>query len=296
MDYTEHPAPPDLRRHVRCLWQLRDEAPDEAVQVIYPDGCCELLAELGTPMHFQGLDGQVRSDQPFCFAAQQRGPIRLLATGPVHCIGIRLQPAASALVAGAQLPSLRDHAPDLHTLHATFAAEFAAAAHAFTEEGVPDRLWALLRTRCRDFALDPRVERAVTLLDAAEGDIRIGELARQLGASLRTLQPCFLAAVGMTPKEYARVRRLQALLQTLDTADADIATAAARHGYTDQAHATHDLVRWTGVTPGRLLQALRGDRDSEQAVRLATAFVRGTSNGRVGFQTTARARPTPGDA
>lgn len=277
MDYTEHPAPPDLRRHVRCLWQLRDEAPAETVQVIYPDGCCELLAELGTPLHFQGLDGQVRSDQPFCFAAQQRGPVRLLATGPVHCIGVRLEPAASALVAGKQLAALRDHAPDLHTLDAAFAVAFAAAAHAFTEEGAPDRLWALLRTRCLDFPLDPRVERAVALLDAAEGDIRIGELARELGMSLRTLQPRFLAAVGMTPKEYARVRRLQALLQTLDSEEANIATAAARHGYTDQAHATHDLVRWTGVTPGRLLQALRGDRDGEQAVLLAAAFVRGTS-------------------
>jgi AraC-like DNA-binding protein len=277
MDYTEHPAPPDLRRHVRCLWELRDDAPDEALQVIYPDGCCELLAELGVPLRFQGLDGQVRSDQPFCFAAQQRGPVRLLATGPVHCIGVRLQPAASALVAGPQLPALRDHAPDLHTLDAAFATEFAAAARAFTKEGVPDRIWALLRMRCRDFAPDPRVERAVELMDAAEGDLRIGALARRLGTSLRTLQPRFLAAVGMTPKEYARVRRLQALLQTLDAEDADIAAAAARHGYTDQAHATHDLVRWTGVTPGRLLQALRGDRGSEQTVRLATAFVRGTS-------------------
>ncbi|KAG1250856.1 hypothetical protein G6F65_018577 [Rhizopus arrhizus] len=76
----------------------------------------------------------------------------------------------------------------------------------------------------------------------------------------------------MTPKEYARVRRLQALLRTLDGEAASIASAAARHGYSDQAHATHDLLRWTGGTPGRLVHALRGDRGSSDAVQLAAAF------------------------
>ncbi|SNY69717.1 AraC-type DNA-binding domain-containing proteins [Stenotrophomonas sp. CC120223-11] len=97
--------------------------------------------------------------------------------------------------------------------------------------------------------------------------------------SLRGLQSRFLAAVGMTPKEYARVCRLQALLHTLDGEATSIASAAARHGYSDQAHATHDLVRWTGVTPTRLVHALRGDRGSDDALRLAAAFVRGSSGG-----------------
>ena len=81
----------------------------------------------------------------------------------------------------------------------------------------------------------------------------------------------------MTPKEYARVRRLQALLRTLDAEDAGIADAAARHGYSDQAHATHELVSWAGITPARLVRALRGDRGGNDAMRLAAAFVRGTS-------------------
>lgn len=277
MDYREHPAPDDLRRHVQCLWWLRDEAPGHDVQVIYPDGRCELLAELGVPLHLHGADGRIRSDLPFCFAAQQCGPIRLQAVGPVSCIGVRLQPAASALIAGVRLPGLRDQAPDLYTLDAIFAETFSAAARASAASGTPEPLWQVLRDRCASFALDERIELAVAELDAAEGALRIAELARRLGMSLRGLQSRFLAAVGMTPKEYARVCRLQALLHTLDGEATSIASAAARHGYSDQAHATHDLVRWTGVTPGRLAHALRGDRGSNDALRLAAAFVRGSS-------------------
>ncbi len=151
---------------------------------------------------------------------------------------------------------------------------------ASTEADGPEPLWQFLLPYCKGFALDAKIEQAVTLLDAAEGDLRISALAKTLGISLRTLQPRFLATVGMTPKEYARVRRLQALLQSLDEEAPDIAAAAARHGYSDQAHATHDLMRWTGSTPAALVRALRGDRGSEDALKLAAAFVRGTSSGR----------------
>ena len=275
MEYTEHAPPPDLRRHVHCLWELRDNAPDGAMQVIYPDGHCELLAELGVPLRFHGPGGEVRADQAFCFAAQQLGPIRLQATGPVHCIGMRLAAASSSLIAGTRLPELRNHAPSLHALDAAFAAQFQAATRASMETKSPEPLWELLRMRCHTFAPDAIVEQAVDALNTAEGDLRIADLAKRLGVSLRSLQTRFLHAVGMTPKEYARVRRLQAMLHTLDAEHVEIADAAARHGYSDQAHASHELARWTGTTPARLLRALRDDRNGADALHLAAAFVRG---------------------
>lgn len=275
MEYVEYPAPPDLHRHLQCAWILRDDAPGGDMQVVYPDGRCELLAELGVPLRFHAADGAIRTDQPLCFAAQQLGPIRLQATGRVLCIGLRLMPACSALVAGARLPALRDQAPDLRTLDADFANAFHRAASDCSASASPAALWELMRMRCARLAPDRLVEQAVDALDAADGDLRIADLARGLGTSLRTLQARFLAAVGMTPKEYARVRRLQALLHTLDAEPAGLADVAARHGYSDQAHATRDVARWTGTTPARLLRALRGDRAGDDALALAAAFIRG---------------------
>jgi methylphosphotriester-DNA--protein-cysteine methyltransferase len=275
MEYVEHPAPADLRRHVQCLWILRDDAPGDAIQAIYPDGRCELLAEFGVPLRFHGADGEIRSDQALVFAGQQLGPIRLQATGAVHCIGLRLAAASGSLIAGTRLPELRDRAPDLRSLDAEFAGEFLIAARACAETHSAEPLWPLMRQRFARFVPDVLVERAVESLDARHGDLRIAELAKGLGTSLRTLQARFLAAVGMTPKEYARVRRLQALLRTLDAERTAIADAAVNHGFSDQAHATHDLLRWTGTTPARLVRALRGDPDGKDALRLAAAFVRG---------------------
>ncbi|MDG6348544.1 AraC family transcriptional regulator [Luteimonas sp. 8-5] len=277
MRYVEHSPPQDLRRHVECLWELRDEDPADAVQVVYPDGRCELLAELATPLRFQGPDGEVRADEALAFAAQQRGPIRLQATGPVHCFGLRLAAAASSLVAGTRLPALRDSAPDMRLLDPAFAGDFESAARASAATDSPEPLWQVMRGRCAAFVPDAIVEAAVTLIDDNAGDVRIGALAAQLGVPLRNLQARFLAEVGMSPKEYARVRRLRALLRTLDEGPATIADAAARHGYADQAHATHDLARWTGTTPARLVRALHADRDGDGTLRLAAAFIRGAA-------------------
>lgn len=275
MEYVEDEPPEDLRRHIQCLWVLRDDSPDDAVQVVYPDGRCELLAEFGVPLRFQGPEGELRTDQPFCFAGQQLGPIRLQAAGPVHCLGVRLSAACSGLIAGLQLPELRNAAPDLNRLDSAFAEQFRMAARACIETRQPGPLWQLLRSRCVAFTPDRVVEQAVDRLDSADGNLRINELAQQLGISMRTLQARFLHAVGMTPKEYARVRRLKALLHALDAEHAAIADVAAGHGYSDQSHATRDLTRLTGLTPARLLRALRDNRNGEDTLHLAAAFLRG---------------------
>ena len=125
--------------------------------------------------------------------------------------------------------------------------------------------------------MDARVEEAVAILDAQDGDIRITDVATRIDLGMRNLQGRFLATVGMTAKEYARVRRLRALLQAFDNRDASMAQMAADRGFADQAHAGHDVRRLTGTTPARLLRALRTNREGEVALRLAAAFIHGGS-------------------
>ena len=92
---------------------------------------------------------------------------------------------------------------------------------------------------------------------------------------MRGFQIRFQAAVGLTPKEFARLARLQATLRALDGGDESIAALAGDGGFADQAHATRELRRVTGLTPARLRSALRRDRDGDAAIRMAAAFVRG---------------------
>ena len=125
------------------------------------------------------------------------------------------------------------------------------------------------------FQVDPRVELAVRVIDAADGNVPIAHVARGVGTSLRTLQMRFLDAVGMTLKTYARVRRLQATIKQLDAGGVTLAVMSLESGFSDQAHATRDVRRIAGMTPGRLRRALAAERDGDRTLALAAAFVRG---------------------
>jgi AraC-like DNA-binding protein len=100
---------------------------------------------------------------------------------------------------------------------------------------------------------DPAVTAAVCALSRG---VPVGEVADGLGLLPRTLRRRFTAQVGLTPKRFARVRRLQRVVRDLDgQVQADWAAVAARHGYADQPHLTDEFRELVGVTPTEYLRS-----------------------------------------
>ena len=73
------------------------------------------------------------------------------------------------------------------------------------------------------------------------------------GISPKRFSTLFRADVGLTPKTYFRVRRMQAAVRTLGTATSG-ATVAADLGYFDQSHFVREFRGFTGVTPSQYLR------------------------------------------
>jgi transcriptional regulator GlxA family with amidase domain len=198
----------------------------------------------------------------------------------VDCVGVRLQPAAAAAFFPGTVARLRDRVVDLAGLDARFSRALAAACRRFAAHDAAP-LWALLARRVARRDIDARIAGAVASIESSAGRARVDALARASALSLRGFQNRFRAAVGLTPKEFARLTRLQATLRALDGSDASIAAVATDSGFADQAHVTRELRRTTGHTPAKLRDELRrhllqaGDGDA--AIRMAAAFVRGTA-------------------
>lgn len=94
---------------------------------------------------------------------------------------------------------------------------------------------------------DPAIQYAVRALQRG---MPLGRLTAQLGFLPRTLARRFSSQVGITPKRFARLQRLQRVLGSASQSPApDWCTLAMEHGYADQAHMVHEFREMTGITP-----------------------------------------------
>jgi AraC-like DNA-binding protein len=88
--------------------------------------------------------------------------------------------------------------------------------------------------------------------------IRVSEVTDKIGFSARYFNQLFRDRVGLTPKLFCRVRRLQQALDIVSGKDrVDWADVAITCGYFDQAHFIHDFRMFANCTPTEYL-AQRG--------------------------------------
>jgi AraC-like DNA-binding protein len=86
--------------------------------------------------------------------------------------------------------------------------------------------------------------------------MRVDEVSDRIGLLPRTLRRRFAAQVGLSPKRFGRVQRLQRVVRGLDgKAQVDWAATAARYGYCDQAHLADEFRDLVGVTPAGYLRS-----------------------------------------
>ena len=94
---------------------------------------------------------------------------------------------------------------------------------------------------------DPAMGYAVCALKRG---VPLARVTEQLGLLPRTLARRFSSQVGITPKRFARLQRLQRVLGSVCQSPApDWSALAMRHGYTDQSHLVHEFREMTDITP-----------------------------------------------
>jgi AraC-like DNA-binding protein len=105
--------------------------------------------------------------------------------------------------------------------------------------------------RLSEHAIAPGLAFAFRRLDRA--DVRIADVACEIGMSRERFSKAFCREFGLTPKTFARVRRFaRALSARRQEPSLDGAALAAQCGYVDQAHMIHDFREFAGSTPTAL--------------------------------------------
>jgi AraC-like DNA-binding protein len=246
-DYREFPAPPPLAGHLFCLWtQSISETPCSYAQRVLPDGCIDIVL--------------INDDSPMVVGPWSEPFIARLAPGTT-IVGARFYPGRAPGLLGLPASELLNQSVRLCDVWGSAVeTQFARIAQ---EAGLPARrsaiVAALLDRLAHPAPLDHAVIAAVQWL-AKHPNGQIEQLSRLIGISSRQLHRRFSDAVGYGPKMFQSVARFQSLVHLASPRNNNrdntraLVQLSADAGYSDQAHMTREVRRFSGVPPARLLR------------------------------------------
>ena len=239
MIYEEfRPAPP-LMDIVACYWRFAlppSHEPPIMQHAIPPDGAVNL-----------------------CWLPPGRavilGPRVTALRVPVHAgaeyLGARFLPGAAGPLLGIDVSSVRD------TVVPFERHDFASA---LASRGLPGMERVLLDRVASDGwkGLDTMVVELTRRIVASDGATPVSELVAGLDLSYRQVLRRFREAAGLTPKEFARLRRLRAAcLQVFRSTDPHWADVSANTGFSDQSHLVREFQGTYGWPPRLVHEYLR---------------------------------------
>ncbi len=252
---VRRPAPP-LSGLVQAIIYRAGEQARTSVEKILPGPDTGLWVNLNRDA-FRSFDDAGRISQvPGAMVAgpTSRASVIEFEQGHAH-VSVMFALGAASRFVGPSLAAARDELVPLELLWrgdgARLREQLLEARTAQDALGVMES--ALVRQLSGPLAPDPAVIAAARALSRGIG---VGEVSRDLGMAPRTLRRRFTAQVGLTPKRFARVQRMQRLVRALDGhTQVDWAAMAARHGYADQPHLADEFRALAGVTPGEYLRS-----------------------------------------
>lgn len=237
--YEEFEPPGSLRPFVRTIWTYAAPAPEPVVQRIAPDGCPELIVDIGSPYEEQGDDGVFRLQPQALFAGQMTRPLALRPVGPVELVAVRFEPDGARDWLGLPLAQATDRRLDMT----------ARTAGVMPPSGEPAGQvelmvrWLEDQRRTGGWTLDPAVRAEIE----AAGQDRPSP-ARS-ATEHRALQRRFRDRVGVPPRLLRSILRFRRVFDHAAGPEAvGWLEAGLGAGYFDQPQMARDFRRFLGCT------------------------------------------------
>ena len=164
-------------------------------------------------------------------------------------LGVHFKPGGAAAVLGIPASEFRDVHVDLKTLWGPAASELRERLCALRKPS--DRFQLLeqaLLQRLKNPCGHGAVRTGLDMLMRTRGRARTRDIAKAIDLSQRRFITLFASEVGLTPKLFGRIQRVQhAVDRSIDASD--WAQLAVECGYFDQSHLIRDFTAFVGLSP-----------------------------------------------
>lgn len=210
-----------------------------------------LLVNLGSP--FRIALGRAPGDadaQPSFVAGLFPGPVQIESDGRAACVQIDFTPLGAYRFYGGAVPDLTARMVGLGDV-------LGRDGRSLSEMVANTAGWQRRFEIVEDFVLcravhepSPAIASAIQMLWRSAGQVRIGDIATDIGWSRKHLARRFQNEIGVAPKTFAQMLRFHRACSLARTNGADgWAAIAIDAGYADQAHLARDFRVFSGETP-----------------------------------------------
>lgn len=250
----EYTPSPSLRPYVEIFWegQFNTVNAQLLAQKVLPNGYLEAIIHLsGLHCELPGADGYAPSSDYALIGLFAR-PYEVRFKGLVRVFGIRFKPEGLLPTLGLPAAETRDGFFDMELFAGRAFQEFCSR---LRESGRPSERVALseafLRKKLERHAPELYyLNRAAEMIRRRKGLVSMDELAGKAYISPRQLEREFKKKIGLTPKRYMRLARLNEANRLLERNNyLGLADIAYETGYADQAHFIRDFKHFTGEKP-----------------------------------------------
>lgn len=267
MSYCTYTPLPPLSNFVDMFWSYERRTLPHGRERVIPTGTMQLIVNLNEdefrvydkqdPHQFRILSG--------CLMSGAHSEFVVIDTdSQASTVGVHFKP-------GGAYPFLRVPASELGNVDVPLEALWGVRAielrEQLLESETPEAKFrvleqTLLTQISRPLTHHPAIDLALREFRGAPHIRPIKEVSEEIGLSQRRFIQLFREEVGMTPKLFCRIRRLQEVIRLTGSGTrVEWATVALKCGYFDQAHFIHDFRSFTGVTPTIYL-AHRGEHSN----------------------------------
>ncbi len=244
--YSEYEPAENLRQFISAYWKFEynSKAGDVFPHIVLPDGCPSLI-------FFRAKKGKIANATLF---GPRANPYPVDIYPATVVVGVRFFPGAISHILNISASALRNKNINAHSYlkHEALTVFADSIYPGFNRFENLDAVFSEIIEQ-RGARADEAIRYAVNCIIDAKGKRKVGDIALECGLGLRQLQRKFRQQVGLSLKEFARIRRMRSVLADLILKKHDIQDALFRAGYFDQSHFNKDLSYLSGMNPTRLI-------------------------------------------
>ena len=260
MIYQIYKPTEKLRQYIHFYWIMEFENTPKFgmdCQRVIPNGFVEIMFHYGDKL--KTVKNDVVDNQPLTVISGQKTDFfDILQTGKTGFVAVLLKPHAAKMFFDVPIQELTNKSIDIESLikrEANNILEQIAEKKLNSQKIEIIENFLLKKLNNKHLLNFKRISESVNLITNNCGLVKVSDLANSACWSEKQFYRVFLDFVGISPKQFLKIVRLQnALYQIQNNFAHNLTDLAYICGYFDQAHFVNDFKALTGFTPKKCME------------------------------------------